>query len=92
VDGRHGAGDLAGNKGASTPGGLVIEQDAVAGVHAVGLAVVDRDPVGVHLGDAIGRARVKGRGLALGGLGDLTVQLRGGCLIGVKIFWPRGYG
>ena len=36
---------------------FVIEQDAVAGIHAVGLAVVDGDPVGIELGDSVGRAR-----------------------------------
>jgi hypothetical protein len=34
----------------------MVEQNAVAGVHAVGLAVVDRDPVGVKLGHSV-RAR-----------------------------------
>ena len=31
----------------------MIEEDAVAGEHVVGLAVVDHDPVGVQLGDAV---------------------------------------
>ena len=34
------------------------------GVHAVGLAVVHRDPVAVELGDAVGRARIERRRLA----------------------------
>ena len=38
----------------------MIEQDAVAGIHAVGFAVVDADPIGVHLGHGVGTARVKG--------------------------------
>ena len=31
----------------------MIEKNAVAGEHVVGLAVVDHDPVGVQLGDAV---------------------------------------
>ena len=33
-------------------------------MHAIGLAVVDRDPVGIELGRGIGRARIERRGLA----------------------------
>lgn len=43
----------------------MVEQDAVAGIHPVGLAVIDRDPVGVKLGDAVGAARIKGCRLLL---------------------------
>ena len=31
----------------------MIEKNAVAGEHVVGLAVVDHDPVGVQLGDTV---------------------------------------
>lgn len=81
VDRGDGAGDLAGDEGATTAGGLVVEQDSVAGVHVVSLTVVDGDPVGVHLGNTIGGAGVEGGGLALGDLSDLSVQLGGGGLI-----------
>jgi hypothetical protein len=59
----------------------VVEQHAVAGVHAVGLAVVDGDPEGVELGDGVGGAGVEGGGDLLGDLLHLAVQLRGGGLV-----------
>jgi len=80
VDRRDSAGNLAGDEGAATARGLVVEEDTVAGIHVVGLTVVDGDPVGVHLGNTIGRAGVEGSGLALGDLSNLSVQLGGGSL------------
>ena len=38
----------------------MVEQNAIAGIHAVGLPVVHCDPVGVELGHSVGAARVKG--------------------------------
>ena len=58
---RHGAGDLAGHKGFTTDGRFVVKQNAVAGIHAVGFAVVNRNPVGVKLGAGVGRARIERR-------------------------------
>ena len=52
-DARERARDLARDEGLAAQRALVVEQDAVAGVHAVGLAVVDRDPVGVELGHRV---------------------------------------
>ena len=52
----HGARDLASDKRLTTARALVVEEDAVAAVHTVCLAVIDHNPVPVHLGDAIGRA------------------------------------
>ena len=52
-------GDLAGDEGVSPPRGLVVEEDAVGGVHAVRLAVVDHYPVGVHLGARVRRSWVE---------------------------------
>src|SRR5580704_8157987 len=49
LDPGDGAGDLAGDKGLAADRAFMIEQDAVAGEHAVGLAVVHRDPVAVKL-------------------------------------------
>ena len=43
----------------------MIKQDAIAGIHAIGLSVVNRDPVGVELGYAIRAPRVKRGGFAL---------------------------
>ena len=42
------------NKSATTSGGLVVEEDSVAGEHVVSLPVVDHDPVRVQLGTAVG--------------------------------------
>ena len=42
-------------------GALVVEQDAATAEHVVALAVVDRDPVAVDLGHAVGAARVERR-------------------------------
>ena len=81
LDRRDGARHLAGDEGLAADRALVVEQDAVRGVHAVGLAVVHRDPVGIELGDGVGAARVERRGLALRRLLDLAVQLRGRGLV-----------
>ena len=53
-DAGDGAGDLAGDEGFAAQRGFVVEEDAVAGVDAVGLAVVDGDPEGVHFGHGVG--------------------------------------
>ncbi len=60
------SGDLAGDEGFATAWAFVVEQDAVAGVNAIRLAVVDGDPVGVHFGHSVGAAGVKRRGFFLG--------------------------
>ena len=64
----------------------MIEENAIASVHAVGLPVVDHDPVGVQLGDTIGTAGVEGSRLALGSLNDFSVELRSRCLIESNVF------
>ena len=69
--------DFAGDKGFAPARAFVVEQDAVAGVHAVGLAVVDRDPVGVELGHGVGAARVERRGFFLRGFLHQAVKLGG---------------
>ena len=81
LDAGDAARDLAGHEGFAADRTFVIEQDAVGGLHAVGLAVVHRDPVAVQLGDAIGRAPIKRRGFLLRDRLDQTVQFRGGGLI-----------
>src|SRR5580704_254486 len=48
------AGDLARDKGFAPDRAFMIEQNAVAGEHPVGLAVIDRDPVAVEFRDTIG--------------------------------------
>jgi hypothetical protein len=54
----------------------VVEQDAVAGEHAVGFAVVHRDPVAVELGNAVGRARIERRAFPLRHFLDQAIQFR----------------
>jgi len=75
------AGDFAGDKGFAAARAFVVEQNAVAGIHAVGLAVVHGDPVGVELGHGVGAARVKGRGFLLRGFLHQAVEFRGAGLV-----------
>ena len=81
MDAGDGGGNLTGDEGLATAGTLVVEEDAVGKVHAVGLTIVHKDPEGVLLGDCVGRTGVKGGGLGLGDLADLTVELGGGGLV-----------
>ena len=67
LDARQRARNFSGNEGLATTRRLVIEEDSVAGVYAVCLSVVDRDPVGIQLGDRVGAARVERRGFLLRG-------------------------
>src|SRR3546814_7627231 len=60
---------------------LVVEEDSVAGVHPVGLAIVHGDPVGIELRDGIGAARVERRGLALRHFLHEAVQFGGAGLV-----------
>ena len=45
----------------------MVEQNAVAGIHAIGLTVVHGNPVGVELCHGVGTAWVEGRCFALRG-------------------------
>jgi hypothetical protein len=65
-DGSDASGDLAGDEGLTADRALVVEQDSVRGMNAVGFAVVDRDPVGIELGGPVRRARIERRGFRLG--------------------------
>ena len=76
LDRGDGARDLAGDEGLAAKRAFVVEQNAVRGVHAVGLAVVHHDPIGVELGGGVGTARIERRLLALRNLGRLAVELR----------------
>jgi hypothetical protein len=81
LDAGDGAGDLAGDEGFAAHRAFVVEQDAVAGVDAVGLAVVDGDPVGVELGDGVGAARVEGGGFLLRDFLHQAVEFGGAGLV-----------
>ena len=78
---REGARDFSGDEGFAADRAFVVEQDAVTRIDAVGLAVVDGDPVGVELGDGVGAARVEGRCFLLRGFLDESVEFRCGSLV-----------
>ena len=80
-DAGDGAGDLAGDEGFAAHRAFVIEEDTVAGVDAVGLTVVDGNPVGVELGDGVGAARVEGGALLLRGFLHQAVEFGGAGLV-----------
>ena len=88
------ASNLAGDKGLTTARALVIEEYPVAGVEAVGLAVVDRNPVGVELGNCLGRPRIKRRRLGLRCFLYQPVELRGRGLVeaGFLLQPKKAYG
>ena len=81
MDGRHRPRDLAGDEGLAADRAFVVEQDAVGGMEAIGLAVVHGDPVGVELGSCVGRARIERGRLRLRHLLYLAIKLRGGRLV-----------
>jgi len=72
---RQAARDLARHKRFTPPRTLVVEQHAIAGVHAIALAVVHRDPVGIELRHAVGAARIEGCALLLRDLLHQAVEL-----------------
>ena len=76
-----GEGDLARDEGLATALALVVEEDAVAAEHAVGVAVLLDDPEAVLLGDGVGAEGVEGGVLVLGHFLDLAVELGGGGLV-----------
>ena len=81
ADPRERARDLPADEGLAPDRGFVIEQNAVAGEKAVGFAVVDGDPVGIELGDPVGRARIERSSLGLGRFARKPEELRGGSLV-----------
>jgi len=80
-DAGGGEGDLARDEGLATALALVVEEDAVAAEHAVGVAVLLDDPEAVLLGDGIGAEGVEGGVLVLRHFLDLAVELGGGGLV-----------
>src|SRR5712692_4607779 len=85
LDARQRARDLARDEGLAAHRALVVEEDPVAGVHAVGLAVVHRDPVRVELRDRIGATGIERCGLGLRRLAREAVELGGGRLIEARL-------
>ena len=80
-DAGGGEGDLARDEGLAAALALVVEEDAVAAEHAVGVAVFLDDPEAVLLGDGVGAEGVEGRVLVLRHFLDLAVELGGGGLV-----------
>ena len=64
----------------------MVEQDAVAAVHPVALAVVFHNPEAVLLGDTVRRARIERRGLLLRHLLHHAKELRSGRLVDAAFF------
>ena len=68
--------DLPGHKRLTATRRLVIEKDAVAGIHIVAFAIVLGDVEGVGLGTGIGRARIERGCLCLRRFDHFAVQFR----------------
>ena len=79
--------NLTGHKGTATTRRLVIEENTVGQVHAVGLSVIDKDPESILLGDGVRRTWVEGSSLGLWNLRDLSVKFRGGSLVEANILF-----
>jgi len=76
TDGSQRMRNLALTKVSPRPRGFMVEQDTVAGENLVAVPVVDRCPVGIHLGNCIGTLRLEGRLLVLGRLGTANISWR----------------
>ncbi len=61
LDTGNGCGDLASHEVQRTTRALVVEEDAAAGVHTVGLAIALHHHVGIGFGDAVGVIRIHRR-------------------------------
>ena len=53
------------HEGLAADRAFMVEQNSVAGVHAISLAVIHRDPVGIQLGHRVRAAGIEGRRLLL---------------------------
>ena len=74
-------GDLAGDEGLASALALVVEEDAGAAVHIVGLAVFLDNPEAIELGYGIGRIGMEGCLLVLRHLFHFAVEFGSGRLI-----------
>ena len=80
-DSGQGTGDFSGDKGFSAHRAFVVEEDAIAGVEAIGLTVVHDNPVTVHLGDGVGAAGVERGSFFLRDFLHLAVEFAGAGLV-----------
>ncbi|MCY1543874.1 hypothetical protein D9M68_797110 [compost metagenome] len=64
----------------------MVEQDTVAGIHAVGFAIVDRNPIGIKLGYRVGGSGIEGSSFLLGDFLYQAIEFRCGSLIEASFF------
>jgi hypothetical protein len=64
----------------------VIEQDPVAGIHSIGLAIINGNPIGVKFGDSVWASGIKWSRLTLGDFLDKAIKFTGGSLINTGAF------
>src|SRR5262245_65914167 len=84
----HRARDLPGHESLASDRTLVVEKDPGRRMHAVSLAIVDRDPVRVKLRSRVRRARIERRRLLLRSFSGLPEQLGGRGLIETRLAFP----
>ena len=76
LDARERPRDLARDEGLAAQWRLMVEQDAVASVHPVRLAVIHGNPVGVHFRDCVWAAWIERRGFLLRCFLHQAIQFR----------------
>src|SRR5258708_10461080 len=81
LDARDAVRDLARDELEAATRRFVVEENPRTYVQVVALAIVDRDVVPVDLGNPVGTARVKRRGLSLRGLPDFAEHLAAAGLV-----------
>lgn len=67
------SGNLTSDEGPSSSGAFVVKQDTIAGIHAIGLPVVDGDPESIELGNTVGRTGIERGSLGLWSFNDFSV-------------------
>ena len=65
--------NLTSDEGPSSSRALMVKQDTIAGIHPIGLSVVDGDPERVELGDTVGGTGIERGRLGLWCLNDLSI-------------------
>jgi hypothetical protein len=67
VDAREASGDLEGDKGFTAVRAFMVKQNPIAGINTVDFVVIIRNPVGIELGNAVGRCSNRRVGFPYGG-------------------------
>src|SRR5262249_50075337 len=88
LDSSGGKRDFPGDERLPAPGGLMIEENTVAGEEIIGFPVIDDNPVTIELRDSIGTARVERGLLGLRDLPDAAKKLACRRLVKFR-FHPR---